>query len=119
MLFQRWTMLTAVGLVLTVATPAHSQRLAPSGLIRHDNTVAADTLLSTAPAVEGSRLVGAAHGALIGAGVGAVAGLFTGVVLSASATDQSENGLAVLALGTIGAFVGLVGGAIIGAAVGR
>jgi hypothetical protein len=45
--------------------------------------------------------------------------LATALVLSASATDHSEDGLAYFALATIGAFVGLVGGAIIGAAIAR
>jgi hypothetical protein len=117
-------MLTAVSLVLSVAAPAQSQRLAPSGVMRHDNPVAADTLSTSAPEADGSRIEGAAHGALIGAGVGAVAGLFTGAVLSARESDHSEvgfayNGLAYIALATVGAFIGLVGGAIIGAVVAR
>src|SRR5674476_950219 len=35
MFLQRLTILTAIGLVLTVAAPARSQRLAPSGVTRH------------------------------------------------------------------------------------
>jgi len=119
MSLQRWTMLTAASLMLAVPTPAQSQQLAPRGVTRHDNAVAADTLLTTAPEANGSRLVGAANGALIGAGVGAFGGFFTAAVLSSRARDHSEDGLAFIALATVGAFVGLVSGAIIGAVVAR
>jgi hypothetical protein len=110
--------LAAIALVLAAA-PAPAQRLAPSGVTRHDIPLRADTLSSTASKEEGSRLVGAAHGALIGAGVGAVGGLLTAVVLSTSVTDHSEDFIAYVALTAIGTLAGLVGGAIIGAVSAR
>jgi len=60
--------------------------------------------------VNGTRV---AHGVLIGAGVGAVAGL---VVAAASPhRSDADNALGYIAAATLGAFVGMLVGAAIGA----
>jgi hypothetical protein len=69
----------------------------------------------TVPPARHSTIEYVSRGALIGAAVGTVVGLGTAVVLSQDATDHSEDGLAYLALGTFGALIGLLGGAIAGA----
>ena len=60
--------------------------------------------------INGTRV---AHGVLIGAGVGAVAGL---VVAAASPhRSDADNALGYIAAATLGAFVGMLVGAAIGA----
>jgi len=66
---------------------------------------------STDPAI-----VRIANGALIGAGIGAGAGIIVALVdtQSGSVTDHSEDGLAYIAFGAFGAFLGLIVGGIVG-----
>jgi len=66
---------------------------------------------STDPAI-----VRIANGALIGAGIGAGVGIIVAAFDTHSATvsDHSEDGLAYIAFGAFGAFLGLIVGGIVG-----
>jgi hypothetical protein len=63
-----------------------------------------------------SRASRTARGALIGAGIGVAAGVVAAFIEThkKSVTDHSEDGLAFIALCTLGALVGLVVGGIAG-----
>jgi hypothetical protein len=60
------------------------------------------------------RAARAARYALVGAGIGALTGLVASPILNAQNSDHSEDGFTYVVLVSFGAFVGLVGGAIIG-----
>ena len=66
---------------------------------------------STDPAI-----VRIANGALIGAGIGAGVGIVVALLDTqrATVTDHSEDGLAYIAFGALGAFIGLIVGGIVG-----
>ncbi|MEP6730013.1 MAG: hypothetical protein ABJE10_05225 [bacterium] len=115
---RRITIATLITLVIS-ATPASSQQLAPSGATVYHVVDTARATTDSLGKEEGSRVVGAARGALIGAGVGAFSGFITVAILTGSERNHSEDGLAYMILGTLGAAVGLVSGAIIGAVTAR
>ena len=62
-----------------------------------------------------SRLVNTMHGALIGSGIGAACGLIVALIETHNGvTDHSEDGMAYITFGTIGALVGYVVGGVVG-----
>ena len=100
--------------VLIAGRSASAQYIGSAGLQR---VAAADAprhgVLAPVIVAEGSRVVGAAHGALVGAGVGAVAGLV--VMALTPHSDHSEDAIGYIVGAAGGAFVGLLVGAAIGA----
>jgi hypothetical protein len=111
----KWTVIAALVALVVATTPLAAQRIAPSGATNHSTAATTEARPDTVTAAEGSRVVSGAKGALIGAGIGAAGGLLLGVIATSDARDHSEDALAYMVLGTLGAFVGLIGGAIIGA----
>ena len=101
--------LLVIAAFVLIGRPASAQYLAAPALHRVTApTAASPPLLEPVGAAGGSRVAGAAHGALVGAGV--AVGLLVVVVQPHS--DHSEDAVGPI----IGAFFGLVIGAAIGAA---
>ena len=108
------TALIAITLLIT-ARPASAQYLSSAGL---QSRATADhggaRAFDPGVVADGSRLAGAAHGALIGAGIGAGAGVI--VIALTPHSDHSEDAIGYFLGAAGGAFVGLIIGAAIGAA---
>jgi hypothetical protein len=107
-----------IGLVIaaTLASPsaASAQRQSAAGIQRLSASTERIDAVTVGPrAVSAASARGVAHGALIGAGVGAAAGLLVAAI--APHSSSADNGEAYIAFGAIGAFVGMVAGAAIGA----
>lgn len=102
-----------VAACLLAGRAASAQYVTPAGLqpsaARNGQP---DSRGASAVLLEGSRVNGAAHGALVGAGVGAVAGIV--VMALTPHSDHSEDAIAYVVGAAGGAFVGLLVGALIG-----
>jgi hypothetical protein len=103
-----------VAALVSAAHPASAQYATPVGVRR---SVASSELSRvthrSAVVAEGSRIVGAANGALIGAGIGTALGLIVAAVPAHG--DPTETTMDYIVAGTYGAFFGLIIGGTIGA----